>query len=81
MTRIYANENFPFPVVEELREQWIDSPDPDEEKRLAAEIQGIALADVLYIPLGHYVQKSAWRSNVSGVLKASAPVFWNIKKS
>ena len=69
------------PVVEELREQWIDSPDPDEQKRLASEIQGIALADVLYAPLGHYLQKSAWRSNLSGVLKASAPVFWNIKKS
>ena len=69
------------PTVEALREQWIDSADPDEQKRLAAEIQGIALADVLYVPLGHYVQKSAWRSNVSGVLKASAPVFWNIKKS
>ena len=69
------------PAVEALREKWIDSPDPDEQKRLAAEIQGVALADVLYVPLGHYVQKSAWRSNVSGVLKASAPVFWNITKS
>jgi hypothetical protein len=49
--------------------------------RLVADIQGIALADVLYVPLGHYVQKSAWRSNVSGVLKASASVFWNIAKS
>ena len=26
-----------------------DSADPDEQKRLAAEIQGIALADVLYV--------------------------------
>jgi peptide/nickel transport system substrate-binding protein len=69
------------PAVERLREQWIDSADPDEQKRLAAEIQGIALADVLYAPLGHYRQKSAWRSNVSGVLKASAPVFWNVAKT
>jgi peptide/nickel transport system substrate-binding protein len=69
------------PTVEALREQWIDSPDPNEQKRLAAEIQGIALADVLYVPLGHYLQKAAWRSNVSGILKASAPVFWNVSKT
>jgi peptide/nickel transport system substrate-binding protein len=69
------------PAVEGLREQWIGSADPDEQKRLAAEIQGIALADVLYAPLGHYLQKSAWRSNVSGVLQASAPVFWNVAKT
>jgi peptide/nickel transport system substrate-binding protein len=69
------------PALEALREQWIDSPDPNEQKRLAGEIQGIALSDVVYVPLGHYLQKSAWRSNVSGILKASSPVFWNIKKS
>jgi peptide/nickel transport system substrate-binding protein len=69
------------PALEALRERWIDSPDPNEQKRLAGEIQGIALSDVVYVPLGHYLQKSAWRSNVSGILKASSPVFWNIKKS
>jgi peptide/nickel transport system substrate-binding protein len=55
------------PAVELLREKWIDSADPDEQKRLAGEIQGIALADVLYSPLGHYLQKSAWRWNISGI--------------
>jgi peptide/nickel transport system substrate-binding protein len=69
------------PTVEELRERWIDSADPNEQRHLAAEIQGVALADVLYVPLGHYLQKSAWRSNVTGVLKASAPVFWNVAKT
>ena len=69
------------PMIEALQEQWIDSSDPGEQKRLAATIQDKALADVLYVPLGHYLQKSAWRSNVSGVLKASAPVFWNIRKT
>jgi peptide/nickel transport system substrate-binding protein len=53
------------PAVEALREQWIDSADPEEQKRLAADIQGMALADVLYAPLGHYIQKSA--SSLFGV--------------
>jgi peptide/nickel transport system substrate-binding protein len=62
-------------MIETFREQWIDSPDQSEQNCLAAAIQDRALADVLYVPLGHYLQKSVWRSNVSGVLKASAPVF------
>lgn len=69
------------PTIEVLREQWIDSANVVEQQELAAEIQDRALADVLYVPLGHYLQKSAWRSNVSGILKASAPVFWNITKA
>jgi len=69
------------PLEEELREQWIDTADEAEQKQLAARIQELALSDVLYVPLGHYVLKSAWRSNVSGVLRASAPVMWNVAKS
>jgi peptide/nickel transport system substrate-binding protein len=68
------------PRVEALRERWIDTGDEAEQKRLAAEIQDIALDDVLFVPLGHYVQKSAWRSNVTGVLKAPYPVMWNVEK-
>jgi peptide/nickel transport system substrate-binding protein len=68
------------PVVEELRERWIDTSDEAEQKQLAARIQEIALTDVLFVPLGHYVQKSAWRANVTGILKAAAPVMWNVAK-
>jgi peptide/nickel transport system substrate-binding protein len=65
---------------EELRERWIDTSDDAEQRRLAAQIQEIALTDVLYVPLGHYLLKSAWRSNVTGILRASAPVMWNVTK-
>jgi ABC-type transport system substrate-binding protein len=68
------------PREEQLRERWIDNSDEAEQQRLAAEIQRIALTDALYVPLGHYVLKSAWRSNVTGVLRASAPVMWNVAK-
>jgi peptide/nickel transport system substrate-binding protein len=68
-------------VMEELRERWIDSSDDVEQKQLAAKIQETALADVFYVPLGHFVKNSAWRSNVSGILKMNVPVMWNVSKS
>ena len=33
------------------------------------------------IPLGQYLPKAAWRSNLSGLLKGSAPVFWGVDKA
>jgi peptide/nickel transport system substrate-binding protein len=69
------------PVMEELRERWLGSADDVEQKQLATSMQETALADVLYVPLGRYVLNSAWRSNVSGILKMHQPIMWNISKS
>src|SRR3954451_4428254 len=69
------------PKLEELRDQWLDSTDPAEQKRLAAANQEEALSDVVYVPLGRYLQPSAWRKNVTGILKSTLPVFWNVQKA
>ena len=69
------------PALEDLRERWIDSSDDAEQKQLASEIQEIVLSEVIYVPLGHFVQNSAWRSNVSGILQANIPLMWNVSKS
>lgn len=34
-----------------------------------------------FIPLGRYLQTSAWRDNVRGILKGPSAVFWNIEKT
>ena len=68
------------PAMEELRECWIESADETEQKRIAAEMQTNALADVIYIPLGRYALPAAWRANVSGILKMNLPIMWNISK-
>ena len=55
---------------------------PDEQKKIAAEIQKEAYDQVIYIPLGQYLAPSAWRKSLTGVLDGPAtPVFWNIDKS
>jgi peptide/nickel transport system substrate-binding protein len=68
------------PELEALRDRWLDSSDPAEQRALTARIQDIALADAVLIPLGHYVRKSAWRAGVSGILDAPEPVMWNVAK-
>jgi peptide/nickel transport system substrate-binding protein len=68
-------------AIEALREAWMDALDPAERRRIAGAIQAEVLAQAIYMPLGQYFQKAAWRRGVDGVLKGPAPVFWNVGKS
>ena len=68
--------------IEELRDRFARSASPDEQKKIAADIQKQAYDQVIYIPLGQYLIPSGWRKSLTGVLDGPAtPVFWNIEKS
>ena len=70
------------PKIEKLRDDYARSSSPDEQKKIAAEIQKENYEQVIYIPLGQYTVPSAWRKSLSGVLDGPAtPIFWNIDKS
>jgi peptide/nickel transport system substrate-binding protein len=68
--------------IEELRDKFARSSSPDEQKKIAADIQKEAYEQVIYIPLGQYLLASGWRKSLVGVLDGPAtPIFWNIDKS
>ena len=67
--------------MEDLRTAWIDSTDDAERHRLAEEIQDEGLKEVVFIPLGRFFRPSAWRRNVTGILPAVVPLFWNVRKT
>ena len=68
--------------IEELRDKFARATSPDEQKKIAADIQKQAYEHVIYIPLGQYLAPSGWRKSLSGVLDGPAtPVFWNVDKS
>ncbi|WP_028349177.1 ABC transporter substrate-binding protein [Bradyrhizobium murdochi] len=68
--------------IEELKDKFARATSPDEQKKIAAEIQKEAYEQVIYVPLGQYLAPSAWRKSLTGVLDGPAtPVFWNIDKS
>jgi peptide/nickel transport system substrate-binding protein len=70
------------PKIEELKDKYARSSSPEEQKKIAAEIQKEAYEQVIYVPLGQYLAPSAWRKSLTGVLDGPAtPVFWNIDKS
>jgi peptide/nickel transport system substrate-binding protein len=68
--------------IEALRDAYARSSSPDEQKKIAGEIQTEAYDQVIYIPVGQYRVAASWRKSLHGVLEGPAtPVFWNVDKS
>src|SRR5882762_8955378 len=68
--------------IEAMRDAFARATSPEEQKKIAVEIQKHVYDEVIYIPLGQYLVTAAWRKSLSGVLDGPAtPVFWNVDKS
>jgi peptide/nickel transport system substrate-binding protein len=61
--------------------EWYAAPDLAAEKLAIGGLNQAAMDDVIYIPTGFFRSYQAWRSNVSGVVKAPFPVFWDVSKT
>ncbi|MCI0755899.1 ABC transporter substrate-binding protein [Teichococcus vastitatis] len=68
------------PRIEALRDQWFNAPDLAAQKRIAEEIQRVALEEVLFIPVGAYRSITALRANLRDRVPGFA-IFWNIKQA
>ena len=65
--------------LEELREEWLAAPDDATRLSLGRAIQRQAFIDVPYVPLGLFLQPTAHRRDLSGLIQGP-PLFWNIKR-
>ncbi len=68
------------PKIEQIYAEWLSATDPAEQTRLERAYQLQAFETLPFIPLGGYRQTSAWRDDLSGILKGPSVVFWNVKK-
>jgi peptide/nickel transport system substrate-binding protein len=69
------------PKIEQMKDAFVRASSPEEQKKIAVDIQKEAYDQVIYLPLGQFTQPSAWRKSLTGVLDGPAtPIFWNIDK-
>ena len=70
-----------MPRIEALRGHGSEAAD-DRRRRQAIcrEIQLEAMREVPYYPLGQYMQPTAHRANITGVLDGFA-TFWNVRRA
>lgn len=66
--------------LEKLRASFAQADSEEKRKEIARAIQVRAYDQVIYVPLGQFRFPAAWRTSVTGVLKAPIPVFWNVEK-
>ena len=50
------------------------------QARICADIQREAFVEVPYVPMGQYLQPTAYRSSLEGVLQGFA-LFWNVRRA
>lgn len=67
--------------IEALKKAYLVAMDPATRKEIATQIQEEALTAGLIGPMGEYKPMTAFRKNVSGIIKAPVNIFWGIKKA
>ena len=65
--------------IEELRAAWVDAPDLDTQKKIAADIQRQCWIDVPHLPLGIWYQPMAWQNSIDGI-PDGFPLFWGARR-
>ena len=65
--------------LETLRQAWIDTQDAAAQRKIAEDIQVQAFQDAPFLPLGAYLQPTAYRANLTGML-TGLPLFHNIRR-
>ena len=61
--------------------EWYEAPDAAAERTAMAAINRASFDNVTYAPTGFFLMYQAWRTNLSGVVKAPFPVFWGVQKT
>ena len=79
-----AGDKAPFgwpdiPRLEELRAKWFEAPSLDAQKKIAEDIQRVAMEELPYIPVSAIfsftVTRAALKDRVIGF-----PIFWNVRR-
>lgn len=71
----------PNPKMEELRTAWFDALDLPAQKKLAEEMQLVGLEDPPFLPLGQYFIPYAYRSDLTGFVRAPITALWNVRRT
>lgn len=65
--------------LERLRDAWVAAPDVNARRGIARQIQQQVWQDVPYIPLGRWIDPTAYRRNLTG-MRQGAALFYDLRK-
>ncbi|MCQ4160764.1 ABC transporter substrate-binding protein [Roseomonas sp. GC11] len=68
------------PRLEALRDAWFEAGDVAEQKRLAAEMQVVAMEELPFVPVGAYYNSTGLKRNLVDRVPGFA-LFWNLRRA
>jgi ABC-type transport system substrate-binding protein len=69
-----------IPQLETLRDEWFVASNLDEQKRIAQQMQRVAMDELPYVPVGAYKSLTSIKRDLKDRVPGFA-IFWNIKRS
>jgi peptide/nickel transport system substrate-binding protein len=68
------------PTMETLRDKWFDAPDLPAQQAVCKDMQALAFQNLPFFPAGQWFTPTAYRSNLTGFVKAGYMLFWGVKR-
>ena len=66
--------------IEGMTQEWLDAPDLESRKKIAAAIQQENYEQVPTVTLGQFQIPTAYRKTLTGRVESPGPLFWNVKR-
>jgi len=70
----------PNPKMDALREAWFDALDLAAQQQVTGQMQMLGFTEPPYIPIGQYFIPHAYRTGLSGFVRAANTVLWGVRK-
>ncbi|HVC60180.1 MAG TPA: ABC transporter substrate-binding protein [Acetobacteraceae bacterium] len=71
----------PNPAMEALRDAWFAAPDLPAQQSFAKQMQVLGLREPPFIPLGQYFIPYAYRTGLTGFVRAPITALWNVRRA
>ena len=68
------------PRLEALRTAWFAASDAEARRAICADMQRIALEEVVFVPVGSYRSMTSYRRDLTGRLPGF-PILWNLRRA
>ena len=69
-----------MPRLEALRTAWFAASDAEARRAICADMQRIALEEVVFVPVGSYRSMTSYRRDLTGRLPGF-PILWNLRRA
>lgn len=69
------------PKMETLRDQWFDTSDVSEQKKICEQIQLQAFQDIPFMPVGQWYYPWAIRKDLTDFVKCAQVLFWGVRRA